>query len=146
MSNLEKTIDTKVDNLEKAVDGKLVMMEEKINNLLRQRPEPVRVVKGSTARIKPPYFDDSSPLSVFKFQFETVPSRNGWDDDEMALELILALKGATAEILETIPTSRRNNYNELMVALQRKFGDKTNGSCIVARPYCRLCQHNVQYG
>ena len=42
----------------------------------------------------------------------------------MALKLILALKGATAEILRTIPNSRRNNYNELMVALQRKFDDK----------------------
>ena len=109
--------------MEKAVDGKLVMMEEKINNLQSQRPEPVRVVSESTARIKPPCFDGSSLLSVFKFQFETVASRNGWDDDEKALELILALKGAAAGILETIPTSRRNNYSELMLALQRRFGD-----------------------
>ena len=41
-----------------------------------------------------------------------------------ALELILALKGAAAEILETMPASFRNNYNELMVALQSKFGDE----------------------
>ena len=41
-----------------------------------------------------------------------------------ALELILALKGVAAEILETIPTSRRNNYSVLMLALQRKFGNE----------------------
>ena len=59
---------------------------------------------------------------MFKFQFETVANRNGWDDDAKALELILALKRAAARILETIPTSRRNDYNELMVTLQRRFG------------------------
>ena len=49
---------------------------------------------------------------MFKFQFETVANKNGWDDDEKALELFLALKGAAAEILATIPDSRRNKYNE----------------------------------
>ena len=78
MSHLEKIVDTKVDNLEKAIDGKLVTMEEKINNLLSQRPEPVRIVSGGHARIKPSCFDGSSSLSVFKFQFETVASRNEW--------------------------------------------------------------------
>ena len=39
----------------------------------------------------------------------------------MALELILALKGVAAEILETMPASRRNNYNDLKVALHRRF-------------------------
>ena len=114
VSHLENTVDSKVDNLEKAVDGKLVMMEEKINNFQSQRPEQVRVISESTGRIKPPCFDDSSPLIVFKFQFETIVSRNGWDD-EKALELILALKGVAAEILETMPASRSNNY-DLMVA------------------------------
>ena len=94
---LENTVDEKVDNLEKAFDGKLVIMEEKINNLQSQRPKQMRVVNESTTRIKLPYFDGSSPLCVFKFQFETVASRNGWDD------------GAAAGILETIPTSCRNN-------------------------------------
>ena len=51
---------------------------------------------------------------VFQFQFETVANRNGWEDEEKAFELILALKGFTAEILETIPASRRNNYNDLL--------------------------------
>ena len=117
-------MDKRVDNLQKAVDGKLVLMEKKINNIYRQQPETVRVVSESTARIKPPCFDGSSTLSVFKFQFETVASRNGKDDDEKALALILALKGAAAGILETIPTSRRNNYSELMLALQCKLDDE----------------------
>ena len=81
VNSLENIVDKKVDNLEKVVDGKLAMMGEKINNLQSQRPESMRVTNAITARIKPPYIDGSSPLSVFKFQFETVASRNGWDDD-----------------------------------------------------------------
>ena len=79
---MENTLDKKVDNLEKAVNGKLVMMEEKINNLHSYRSESMRVINESSARIKPPYFDGSSSLSVFKFQFETVASRNELGDDE----------------------------------------------------------------
>ena len=48
---------------------------------------------------------------VFEFQFETAASGNGWDDDEKALEIILALKNVASGILESVQTSRRNNYN-----------------------------------
>ena len=91
MSHLEKTVDTKVNDLEKTVDGKLVMMEANISNLQSQRPE----------------------LSI-SIQ---VPIRETAETDGT----ILALKGAAAEILKTMPVVCRNNYNELMVALQRKF-------------------------
>ena len=60
------------------------------------------------------------PLSVFKFQFETVAIRNGWDDVDKALELIPALRGVPTDILEAMPASRRNNYNDL----KRKFSDE----------------------
>ena len=78
----------------------------------------VIVVYVVKVRIKSPCFD-----SVFKFQFETVADRNVWDD-EKTVELILALTGVAAEILETMPISRRNNYNDIFVAFQSKFGDE----------------------
>ena len=37
---------------------------------------------------------------------------------------MLALKSAVAAILETMPASSRNNYNDIMVALQCRLGDK----------------------
>ena len=117
-------------DLEKIVDGKLVMMEEKINNQERQRPPPVRVGSEGNGRIKPPCFDGSSPLSVFKFQFETVASRNGWKDDE---------------ILETMPASIRNNYNDLMVALQRKFGDEPKRELYRMELRCRAKRQMSHY-
>ena len=62
----------------------LVIIEEGINNLKSQRPEPIRIESEGTGKIKPPCFDGSSPLSVFKFQFERVTSKNGWADEEQA--------------------------------------------------------------
>ena len=111
MSSFEKTIDTKIINLEKPGQGKLVMMEEKVNN---QRPEPV--LEGID-RIEAPCFNGNSPLFVFKFQFESASNKNGSDDGEKALELVLSLR-------ETMSASCSNDYSELMVALQRKFGGK----------------------
>ena len=104
--------------MEKAVDGIRVMMGEKINNHQSKRPE-------GAGGIEAPCFDSSSSLSVFKFQFESAASRNGWDNREKSLEVILALKVVAAEILETMPASCRNNYSDLMMALQRKFCDET---------------------
>ena len=133
-------VEGRVSHLEKTLDEKLVMMKEKINNLQSQRPEPVQVV---SERIKPPCFDNSSPLSGFKFQFETVASRKGWDDGEV-LELILALKGAAAEILETIPASCRNNYNDLMVSLQGKFGEEHKRELYHMNLRCRVLNESLQ--
>ena len=85
VSSFEKTIDTKVINSQKSVEEKPDMMVEKVNNLQRQRPELVRSVSEDISRKKKPCFD-SSPLSVFKLQFETVSSRNGLDDPKKAFE------------------------------------------------------------
>ena len=61
------SIEVKVADMEMTVDGKLIIMEEKNNNLQNQRPKTVQVINVSIARIKPPCFDGSSPISVFKF-------------------------------------------------------------------------------
>ena len=80
-------------------------MEEKSYNLQSQQQKPVRVVSQESFRIKPPWLYDSSTLSVFKFQFETVNSKNGWDNEEKALELIVALKRVAVEKLGTMQAS-----------------------------------------
>ena len=109
--------------MEKGVDRKLVIMEKKTNNIQCQRPETVPVALEDTGRMKTPCFDGSILLSVFKLQFDTVASRSGWDDEE-AFGTYLGLKGPVVEIPETMPASCRNNYNCIMVALQRRFGDE----------------------
>ena len=64
-------------DLDKNVDGKLVKMEEKFNNFKSHRQKPVRVLSEGIGKVKLLWFDGSSLLSVFKFQFETVASGNG---------------------------------------------------------------------
>ncbi|XP_075157143.1 uncharacterized protein LOC142230381 [Haematobia irritans] len=81
---------------------------------------PVRVIYGS--KIKTPVFDGSTSFDVFKFQYEMVASRNLWNDDDKAIELLLALKGNAADVIQSIPAASRNNYNEVIAALQRKYG------------------------
>ena len=62
------------------------------------------------------------------------------------MELILALKGVAAEIVETIPASRRYNYNDLMVALQHKFGHehKRELCCMEIRCLAQKANESLQ--
>uniref|UniRef100_A0A1I8Q3Y0 Peptidase A2 domain-containing protein n=1 Tax=Stomoxys calcitrans TaxID=35570 RepID=A0A1I8Q3Y0_STOCA len=66
-------------------------------------------------------FDGSTAFDVFKFQFETIAVKNSWNDYDKAIELLLALKGSAAEVLQSIPVSPRNNYEEVIASLQRKY-------------------------
>ena len=49
-------------------------------------------------------------------------SRNLWSDNDKAIELLLALKGSAAEVIQSIPAASRNNYGEVIAAMQRKYG------------------------
>lgn len=51
-----------------------------------------------------------------------VAGRNLWNDDDKAIELILSLEGVAAEVLQSIPIASRKNYEEVISALQRKYG------------------------
>lgn len=105
----------------KDVEEKMQEIEARVNNLQYQSGS-IRVIPEASSRTKAPTFDGSSPFTVFKFQFDTVASKNGWSSEETAIELILALKGTAAEVLETVPVDSRNDYNVIMTALQRKYG------------------------
>ncbi|KNC34068.1 hypothetical protein FF38_14270 [Lucilia cuprina] len=45
-----------------------------------------------------------------------------WNNKEKAIELILVLKGNASVVHESVPVSSRNNYDDIMEALQRKYG------------------------
>ncbi|XP_065356251.1 uncharacterized protein LOC135950648 [Calliphora vicina] len=103
------------------VDNKFLDLEMKINNIQCQ-DGPVRIISETSRRIKAPSFDGSTLFNVFKFQFDTVAVRNMWNNEEKAIELILALKGNAAVVLESVPASNRNCYDDIMEAVQRKYG------------------------
>lgn len=76
----------------------------------------------SKTKHKAPVFNGNIPFEVFKVQFETAVLKNKWNDDDSAGALVLALQGSPATILQTISDDVRNNYTELMDALERKHG------------------------
>ena len=104
--------------MEKFVEGKLVMIKESTISRASDRNQCESISK-STGRIKSPCIDGGS---MFKFQFEPIAYRNGWDDGRNAFELVLALKSAAAKILEIMSASCSKHYH-LIMALQDKFGD-----------------------
>ncbi|XP_037813635.1 uncharacterized protein LOC119604837 [Lucilia sericata] len=88
---VSEVINSRVDGIDKKVSD----LKTKMNNLQYQEGA-VRIIPETSSRIKAPSFDGTTPFNVFKFQFETVAIRNMWNNEEKAIELILALKGGAS--------------------------------------------------
>ena len=56
-------------------------------------------------------------------QFEAAATSNGWNKKERATALMLALRGAAAESLQTIPLESHSNYEVLIKALDLRYGE-----------------------
>ncbi|KNC34871.1 hypothetical protein FF38_11116 [Lucilia cuprina] len=110
VADLESNIDKKVADLQTNIDKKVSDLESKLNNLQCQEGA-VRIIPETSSRIKAPSFDGTTPFNVFKF--DTVATRNIWNNKEKAIELILALKGNALGLKRKC----RNNYDD-MEALQ----------------------------
>ncbi|XP_058976719.1 uncharacterized protein LOC131801788 [Musca domestica] len=118
-----KELDKKVQSVDEKFlshDHRVTNLEEKISEL-EIKGGPVRV-PDNTLKIKPPVFDGSTSFNVFKLQFETVASRNSWNGSDKAVALLLALKGSAADVIQSIPVASRNNYEDVIAALERKYG------------------------
>ncbi|XP_061389850.1 scaffold attachment factor B1-like [Musca vetustissima] len=99
-----KELDKKVQSVDEkflAHDHRFTNLEKKISEL-EIKSGPVRA-PDNTLKIKPPVFDGSTSFNVFKLQFETVASRNSWNDSDKAVALLLALKGSAADVIQSIP-------------------------------------------
>ncbi|KNC22610.1 hypothetical protein FF38_09205 [Lucilia cuprina] len=120
-------IGRKVADLETNIDKKAdTDLESKLNNLQCQEGA-VRIIPETFSRIKAPSFDSTKLFNVLKFLFDTVATRNMWNNEEKAIDLILALKGNASVVFESVPVSSRNNYYDIMETLQRKYGGEKKG-------------------
>ncbi|KNC31490.1 hypothetical protein FF38_06974 [Lucilia cuprina] len=81
VADLETNIDKKVGGLETNIDKKVSDFESKLNNLQCQEGT-VRIIPETYGRIKAPSVDGTTPFNVFKFQFDTVATRNMWNNKE----------------------------------------------------------------
>ncbi|KAJ8913587.1 hypothetical protein NQ315_013994 [Exocentrus adspersus] len=72
---------------------------------------------------KPPTFDGEASWSMYKRQFEAATT-NGWDEQQKATELVLALRGKALQTLQDIPEEKQNDYFTVVGALELRFGSK----------------------
>ena len=75
---------------------------------------------------KPPSFDGKSQWEPYIAQFEIVAGMNQWNDEQKGNYLATSLKGSALSLLGNIPSDTRQDYKELVAALE-----STSKNCIV---------------
>ena len=116
-SELEKSVECIEDRMEHKM--------KKFEKMMRTAAttSPYNVV--STPRIvQPPTYDGQTPWSSYKQQFKAAATANLWEEEQKATALVIALRGAALEILQTLSEEDRNRYSALTAALELRFGDE----------------------
>lgn len=74
--------------------------------------------------LRPPTFDGNSSWEEFLIQFEAVAKSNGWDEPRKALALVSSLEGPARGVLSSLFAAKRENFEELTLALEFRYGAK----------------------
>ncbi|GFU98105.1 uncharacterized protein TNCV_1491291 [Trichonephila clavipes] len=102
-------------------------------NLMRnpsvQFPIPV---PASPVSVKLYTYDRKTSWEVYKIQFCIISEANGWTEKIKACQLVASLRGKSAEVLQTLPDTKRLNLNTLYNDLDLRFGQK------YSKDYARL--------
>ncbi|GFU95015.1 uncharacterized protein TNCV_4137991 [Trichonephila clavipes] len=143
---LEKKIDNVEDKINSVEERIAVKMEEKIAVVLREEIEDLEkklqawgntkneskfVPVSSVPVLASPVPLTASPVSVklstydgkknwegvYKTQFSIISKANGWTEGVKAWQQAASLRGEAAEILQTLPDTKRLNLNSLYNAL-----------------------------
>ncbi|GBL83021.1 hypothetical protein AVEN_165257-1 [Araneus ventricosus] len=61
--------------------------------------------------------------TVFKTQFHTVSSANGWNNRVKASQLVASLRGTAAEVLQGVPSDKLTDVTTIKNALAARSGD-----------------------
>ena len=72
--------------------------------------------------LKPPSFDGKSQWEPYIAQFEIVAGMNQWNDEQKGNYLATSLKGSVLSVLGNLPSDTRQDYKELVAALESRFG------------------------
>lgn len=118
VSEFKENVETKILEIEKKFDGRLLkeMKHLKVSGI----SEPST---STNLRLKTPTFDGNVPWSTYRRQFEAAANINGWTLEEKATALMIALRGDTLNILQTIPANVEPSYDNLVSRLEMRYGD-----------------------
>ncbi|KAI5754399.1 hypothetical protein M8J77_008276 [Diaphorina citri] len=94
---------------------------KRIENQLASSSFPVSV---NPIKFEPPVYDGQTAWQIFKRQFEAVCAGNMWSASEKTTALMLALRGPAADLIQTLSLDSPVTYDELVRALERRFGDE----------------------
>ncbi|GFX04742.1 uncharacterized protein TNCV_2247251 [Trichonephila clavipes] len=129
MQKFEEKIAVVEEKIEKKVRKEIkrikVQVEERNEevagnfNLVSQRVEYVekKLLELST-------YDRKTNWEVYKTQFSIISDADGGTEGVKACQLAASLRGAAAEVLQTLPDTERLNLNFLYNALDLRFGQK----------------------
>lgn len=80
--------------------------------------------RGATAivTVKTPKFSGKADWEAFHAQFELLARAGGWSEDRKALELAMCLTDDALSCLLLLSPEHRHDYNALVGALKRRFG------------------------
>ncbi|KAJ8961340.1 hypothetical protein NQ317_005944 [Molorchus minor] len=77
-----------------------------------------------SSKIKPPTYDGKTSWQTYMKQFDAAANVNNWSESEKATALIVSLRGDALEILQTLNEDQHKNYEDLVLQLEMRFGDK----------------------
>ena len=66
-------------------------------------------------------YDGNTDWNDYLVQFEMVSQLNGWNNETKAMELATSLKGPALSVMVDLDPTMRNNYTELVSALENRF-------------------------
>lgn len=69
-----------------------------------------------------PHFDGLAPLEPYLLHIKLATLHNGWDQNEAAVPLSLALESKVLQVLVGLPLSEVQDTEQLMAALWQRFG------------------------
>ena len=78
-------------------------------------------------KVKPPTFDGSRAWQVFEAQFDTAATANNWSETEKGQRLLTALKGAAANVIQSLPRAEFTNYESVRRRLASHYGAEQRG-------------------
>ncbi|CAI5636753.1 unnamed protein product [Oreochromis niloticus] len=73
---------------------------------------------------KVPKYNGLTPLEPYLSQVRLAARHNGWNDEEAATHLALALEGDALQVLLDLAPSEQHELQALTIALERRFGQQ----------------------
>ncbi|GBM05253.1 hypothetical protein AVEN_83857-1 [Araneus ventricosus] len=136
IEEIEGKVQRKIEEVEDKVQVKMEEVEEKVQvrigdlekRLSELEDRPINFpanpeVTYSRQTVKSLTFDGQTSWTVFKTQFDTVSSANGWNNFVKASQLVTSLRGSAAEFLQGIPSDKLTDLTTIENALEARFGD-----------------------